>query len=113
MSQVGYDEAWEKLEDITGTETYDEMVDDLTGRGDRAQPDFEILGDRAVFYVQVSGTEHSRAVIGEYRESRGLGPVPWDEDELENLLDGRGEVEIRDDLLEPREINYSDQRHHT
>ncbi|MFB6116384.1 MAG: hypothetical protein ABEK10_02620 [Candidatus Nanosalina sp.] len=104
-------QALEELQDLTETEDYQELIDDVTLSGDTVTPDAVSLGDRAILYLQVHSTRgEQRYVIGEYRQGdEELGPVPLDEEQLESTLEGAGPVEIREDLLEPREINYREQ----
>lgn len=104
-------DALEELDELTDTQDYQDLVEDVTLRGDTVTPDAVSLGDRAILYLQVhSKRGEQRYVIGEYRqEDEDLGPVPLNQEQLENTLDGAGPVEIREDLLEPREINYRQQ----
>lgn len=108
-----YGEAYEALEELVDSERYEELRDEAPSNS-RLTPDVEVFDDRAVFYVQVADEfsgEYERKVLGEYREGE-LTPVQFDEAFLERELQGRGEVEIDETLLEPREVNFSEQRHY-
>lgn len=108
-----YGEAYEALKDLVDSEKYGEFKDQ-TSKNSRLTPDVEVFNDRAVFYVQVADEfrgEYERKVLGEYREGE-LTPVQFDEAFLEKRLQGRGEVEIDETLLEPRDVNFAEQRHY-
>lgn len=108
-----YGEAYEALKELVESEKYDELRDE-TSKNSSLTPDVEVFADRAVFYVQVADEfrgEYERKVLGEYREGE-LTPVQFDEALLERQLQGRGEVEIDETMLEPRDVNFSEQRHH-
>ena len=108
-----YGEAYEALKELVESEKYDELRDE-TSKNSSLTPDVEVFDDRAVFYVQVADEfrgEYERKVLGEYREGE-LTPVQFDEAFLEKRLQGRGEVEIDETMLEPRDVNFSEQRHH-
>ncbi|MFB6115681.1 MAG: hypothetical protein ABEK04_05365 [Candidatus Nanohalobium sp.] len=108
---MDYDEAYDALEDFVTSEGYEEFVDDLPSTAE-VNPDLETFGDRAVFYVQVEDSfkgEYERKVLAEYRDGE-IGPVPFDEEELAEGLQGRGEIKIDESILEPRDINFPGQR---
>lgn len=104
-------DAFYQLEEIVDGDDYQELVEDITLPGDSVTPDAVSFGERAILYLQVQGRNgKKRYVIGEYRQGdEEIGPVPLREEELEHTLNGAGSVEIREDLLEPREINYRGQ----
>lgn len=109
---MDYGEAYDALEEFVNSSRYEEFTDELSGNTE-VTPDVETMGDRAVFYVQVYDSfndQFERKVLAEYREGE-IGPVPFSEGELEGTLQGRGEVEIDESVLEPRDINFSEQRH--
>jgi len=113
---MDYNEAYEALEELTSSEKYQDLVENIPGTK-QVRPDLQTFGDRAVFYIQIEDSfreEYERKILGEYRDGQEeLGPVPFDEEFLEGQLQGRGEIKIDQSLLEPRDINYSEQRHLT
>jgi hypothetical protein len=109
---MDYGEAYDALEEFVNSDKYQEFSENLSGNNELT-PDLEVFTDRAVFYVQVYDTfndEFERKVLAEYREGE-LGPVPFTEEQLDETLQGRGEIEIDESVLEPRDINFSEQRH--
>lgn len=108
---MDYGEAYEALEEFVNSDKYEEFTEGLSGNAE-VTPDVEHMGDRAVFYVQVYDSfndEFERKVLAEYRNGE-LGPVPFTEQQLETGLQGQGEIEIDEKVLEPRDINFSEQR---
>lgn len=109
---MDYEESYEALNDIVDKDGFEELVDELSGTG-TASPEVQELGDRAILYLQVSedfSQDFQRIALAEYRDGE-YNPVPFEAGELEGLLDGRGEVDIDETLVEKRDINYSQQRH--
>lgn len=110
-----YVEVEQAFEEFIGQDEFKELRDNLSGSG-RANPMIQYMEERAIFYLQVedslSDEEYSRVALAEYREGEEY-PVPFSEDELENMLDGTGEVTIDDSLVDQREINYPEQREMT
>lgn len=108
---MDYGEAYDALEEFVNSESYEEFTDKLSGNTE-VTPDLETMGDRAIFYVQVYddfNDEFERKVLAEYRDGE-VGPVPFDEEVLETRLQGRGEIEIDETVLEPKDINFPEQR---
>lgn len=108
---MDYSEAYEALEEFVNSERYEQFTEELSGNTELT-PDVEPMGDRALFYVQVHDTfnnEYQRKVLAEYRDGE-IGPVPFDEKQLEKTLQGRGEIEIDESVLEPKAINFTEQR---
>lgn len=108
---MDYNEAYEALEEFVNSEKYEEFTNELS-RNSKVTPELETVGDRAIFYAQVYDSfndKFERKVFAEYREGE-TGPVPFTEEELETNLQGRGEVEIDESVLEPRDINFPEQR---
>ncbi|MFB6175027.1 MAG: hypothetical protein ABEJ87_03540 [Candidatus Nanohalobium sp.] len=110
---MDYSEAYQALEEFVNSEKYQSFEEEL-GSAD-VHPETEVIGDRAIFYVQIednsalSDTTYERKVLAEYRDG-SIGPIPLTEEELEEGLQGRGDVTIDESLLEPRDINFPEQR---
>lgn len=110
---MDYGEAYEALEEFVESESYGEFEENVSDLAD-IHPDVEVFGDRAVFYVQIENSslardDYERRVLAEYREGE-IGPVPFTEGELEQRLQGGGEVTIDETVLEPKSINFPEQR---
>lgn len=111
---MNYEEAYKALEEFVNSERYDKFQEGLSDLAD-VHPDVEILNDRAIFYVQIeknsafADNRYERRVLAEYREGE-TGPVPFNEEELEQMLQGGGELTIDESALEPKEINFPEQR---
>lgn len=108
---MDYGEAYSALEEFVETEAYKEFEEEL-GVSEDAFPDVETFDDRAIIYVQVEDSfngEYERKVLAEYRNGE-FGPVPFDEEILESRLQGGGDVNIDESLLEPKDINFPEQR---
>lgn len=108
---MDYDEAYSALEEFVETDAYQEFEEAL-GVSEDAFPDVETFEDRAIIYAQVEDSfnnEYERKVLAEYRNGE-FGPVPFDEEVLESRLQGRGDIDIDESLLEPKDINFPGQR---
>lgn len=110
---MDYGEAYEALEEFVNSDQYAEFKDEISSF-EEIHPEVEVMDDRAVFYVQIvndsrfTDNNYERRVLAEYRDGE-TGPVPFTEGELEQRLQGGGEVVIDDSVLEPRDINFPGQ----
>lgn len=106
-----FPEAHDALEELVGRDEYEEVLEDIPEYAD-VTPAVEHLNDRAILYIQISHHgDHERKVLAEYQNG-DFQPVSQYTQPLENILNGAGEVEIDGTLLEPRKINFPEQRHH-